>query len=358
MNGPEHTPPAQSFGVCPAPLGSSGTILLGHGGGGRLSADLIARIFRPAFNDDSLDRADDAAVLALAPDDSRAAFTTDAHIVHPLEFPGGDIGRLAVCGTVNDLAVMGARPAWLSAAFIIEEGFSIDRLARLAASMASAAREAGVRIVAGDTKVAPRGAVDGLMICTAGVGFVPEGRSPHAAGARPGDAVVLSGPIGNHGIAVLAARGELAFRTGLRSDTRPLNSLIEQLFDAGIQIHAMRDPTRGGLASTLNEIAAASRAEIVIEEDAIPIDPEVAAACEMLGFDPLHIANEGKVVAFVPEDQADLAVAVMRRHPAGTDARRIGRVQDQQIARVLLRTSLGPTRIVELPAGELLPRIC
>lgn len=333
-------------------------ILLGHGGGGRLTADLVARLFRPILSDETLGQGDDAGIVEADVVGGRLAFTTDAHIVHPLEFPGGDIGRLAVCGTVNDLAMVGARAQWLSAAFIIEEGFNAERLERLVRSMRTAQDEAGVRLVAADTKVAPRGKVDGLMICTSGVGLIPNGRDVRACNARAGDAVIVSGPIGNHGIAVLAARGELRFRAEVRSDTRPLNGLVESMFAAGLDVHAMRDPTRGGLAASLNEIARSSSVAIVLEEDSIPVDPEVQAACEMLGFDPMHIANEGKLVAFVPQEQVGSAIEAMRMHPAGTAARQIGVVEPSPQGRVLLRTSLGPTRIVDLPAGELLPRIC
>lgn len=350
--------PAPLGAACATPWSHADQIVLGHGGGGRLTAELIERLFRPILSDATLARADDAAVLEPGKERGRLAFTTDAHIVHPLEFPGGDIGRLAVCGTVNDLAMVGARPLWLSAAFIIEEGFPTERLARITASMRDAAAEAGVRIVAADTKVAPRGKVDELMISTAGLGLVPEGRDAHAANAREGDSVLLSGPIGNHGIAVLAARGELAFRAQVRSDTRPLNGLVEALYQAGAEVHAMRDPTRGGLAATLNEIARASAVAVTLEEDRIPIDPEVQAACEMLGFDPLHVANEGKLVALVPAAHAELALRAMRSHPAGAGAAIVGAVEATPAGRVLLKTSLGPTRIVELPAGELLPRIC
>jgi hydrogenase expression/formation protein HypE len=359
MRAPDRGPAEPPDGsACPAPLGHHQRIVLGHGGGGRLSADLIARVFRPILADPILARADDAALLDREAGAARLAFSTDAYIVHPLEFPGGDIGRLAVCGTVNDLAMVGAQPRWLSAAFIIEEGFETARLQRLARSMGDAAEEAGVRLVAADTKVAPRGTLDGLQVCTSGIGVVPDGRDVHASNARAGDAVLLSGPVGNHGIAVLAARGELAFRTQVRSDAAPLNGLVEALFDAGVEVHALRDPTRGGLAATLNEIAGSSAISVVLEEGAIPVDAEVEAACEMLGFDPLHVANEGKLVAFVAPDDSERALAVMRAHPLGTGARRIGVAESAPAGRVLLRTTLGPTRIVDLPAGELLPRIC
>jgi hydrogenase expression/formation protein HypE len=347
--------------ACPTPLSHRDRIVLGHGGGGRLTGELVRRLFFPAFANPELLAADDSAVLdpgALVGEGERLALTTDAHIVQPLFFPGGDIGRLAVCGTVNDLAVMGAVPLWLTAAFIIEEGLEQAVLERVVASMKEAAAEAGVAIVAGDTKVAERGQVDGLYITTAGVGRIPAGRSPSGAGARPGDAVLLSGPLGDHGIAVLAARGGLAFKTAVVSDVAPVNGLVEALFDAGVEVHAMRDPTRGGLAAALNEIAARSRIAAVLAEEALPVRPEVEAACELLGFDPLHIANEGRVVAFVPAGQTEAALAALRAHPLGAGAVRIGRVEAEPAGRVLLETTIGGTRIVDVPAGELLPRIC
>ena len=355
---PDGTASIECGGACPVPALQVDRIVLGHGGGGRLTAELIDRVFRPTLSNATLDQCDDSARVTLDPGAGRIAFSTDAHVVHPLEFPGGDIGRLSVCGTVNDLAMVGALPRWLSAAFVIEEGLSIDLLARVVRSMGDAAAEAGVRIVAGDTKVTPRGDVDGLMICTAGIGIIPTGRDAHAANARPGDAVIVSGPIGNHGIAVVAARGDLALRTEVRSDTRPLNGIVEALFASGVDVHAMRDPTRGGLAATLNEIARSSGVAVVLEEERLPVDPEVRAACELLGFDPLHVANEGIFVAFVPAEQAERALGAVRAFPAGAGARCIGFLKDSPAGRVLLRTALGPMRIVDVPSGELLPRIC
>jgi hydrogenase expression/formation protein HypE len=370
-------PPDHDGFACPVPLPHDERIVLGHGGGGRLTADLIERVFMPLLGNPILAAGDDAAVLALdgagglrpeaAADvllggaglgGARLALTTDAHVVRPLFFPGGDIGRLAVCGTVNDLAMMGARPLALSAAFVIEEGLPTETLARVAAAMRDAAAEAGVAIVAGDTKVAERGKVDGLYVVTAGLGVVPAGRSARAAGARSGDAVLLSGPLGEHGLAVLTARGELALRTEIVSDVAPLNGLVEALYASGAEVHALRDPTRGGLAAALNEIAARSGVAIVLEEGAIPIRPEVEAACEMLGFDPLHLPNEGKLAAFVPDGDAERALAALRAHPLGRNAVRCGRVEDAPVGRVLMRTAIGGTRIVDVPAGELLPRIC
>ncbi len=347
--------------ACPPPPPRHDRIILGHGGGGRLTAELIERLFLPRFGNDILAQGDDAALLTLReplPAGARLALTTDAHIVRPLFFPGGDIGRLAVCGTVNDLAMVGARPLGLAAAFVIEEGLESELLTRVADSMRDAAREAGVTIVAGDTKVAERGKVDGLYVATAAVGVVPPGRSARAAGARSGDAVLVSGTLGEHGLAVLAARGDLALRTAVESDVAPLGGLVEALYAAGIDIHALRDPTRGGLAAAVNEIAARSGVGVTLEETAIPVRREVRAACEVLGFDPLHLPNEGKLVAFVPQAQAERALATMRGHPRGAAAVAIGHAEAAPPGRVLMRTPYGTTRVVEVPAGELLPRIC
>jgi len=346
---------------CPVPLPHDERIVLGHGGGGRLTAELIERLFLPRLGNEILAAGDDAALLPLReplPAGARLALTTDAHVVRPLFFPGGDIGRLAVCGTVNDLAMVGARPLGLSAAFVIEEGLATGVLARVAESMRAAAAEAGVSIVAGDTKVTERGMVDGLYVVTAGVGVVLPGREACAAGARPGDAVIVSGSLGEHGLAVLAARGDLALQTAIVSDVAPLGGLVEALYDGGVAVHAMRDPTRGGLAATLNEIAARSGVGVVLEEAAIPVRPEVQAACEVLGFDPLHLPNEGKLVALVPAAQAPAALAALRAQPLGAGAAAIGTVAAEPAGRVLLRTPYGGTRVVDVPAGELLPRIC
>ncbi|MBD3222077.1 hydrogenase expression/formation protein HypE [bacterium] len=346
--------------VCPVPLAHDERIVLGHGGGGRLTGDLIARVFRPLLGNPYLDAGEDAAVLPTGAlgDAGELAFTTDTHVVKPLVFPGGDIGRLAVCGTVNDLAVMGAEPLWLSAGFLLEEGLAMAELARIVASMRDAAAEAGVEIVAGDTKVVERGAVDRMAITTAGVGRILPGRAARAARIRPGDAILLSGYLGDHGIAVLAARGELAFRTAIASDAAPLGDLVAAMAATGADLHALRDPTRGGLAASLAELADQSGTALIAREAALPIRDEVASACEMLGFDPLHVANEGKLVACVPDADAERVLAAMRAHPRGRDACRIGRVEADPAGRVLLETTIGGTRIVDVPAGELLPRIC
>jgi len=343
--------------VCPVPLAHDAQVVLGHGSGGRMMHDLIRRVFYACLDNPALARGDDAAVLTF-PGPGELAFTTDSHVVTPLFFPGGDIGRLAVCGTVNDLAVVGARPLWLSAGFILEEGLPLADLERVVVSMKRAAEEAGVTVVAGDTKVVERGKADGLFINTSGVGWIPPGRRVGGALARPGDAVLVSGSLGDHGIAVLAARGGLAFEAQVESDMAPLNSLVEGLFAAAPSIHVLRDPTRGGLATTLNEIARQSGVCIQLEEAAIPVRPAVQAACEMLGFDPLYVANEGKLVAILPEAAAPEALRAMQASPLGRDACLVGRVVQAPAARVLMKTAIGGTRVVDMLAGEMLPRIC
>ena len=347
--------------ACPTPLPHNERIVLGHGGGGRLTERLIRELFHKHLSNPVLAAGDDAARIAAGAwfkPGERLAICTDAHIVTPLFFPGGDIGRLAVCGTVNDLAMVGARPRWITASFILEEGLEIEILERIVVSMAEAAEEAGITVVAGDTKVAERGKVDGVYISTTGVGTVPDGRETCGSNARPGDAVLLSGPLGDHGIAVLAARGDLAFQTEIVSDLAPLGALTEAIYAAGVEVHTMRDPTRGGAAAALNEIARQSGVAVVLEESSIPVRPPVESACELLGFDPLHIANEGKLLAFVPEAEADRALEAMRAAPYGAHACRIGRVESEPPGRVLMETAIGGTRIVDVPAGELLPRIC
>ncbi|MHC4249919.1 MAG: hydrogenase expression/formation protein HypE [Planctomycetota bacterium] len=338
-------------------------IVLAHGGGGVLTRRLIDDVWRATFDDPALQHLPDGAVLdaVRAPDGGRIAFTTDSYVVKPIFFRGGDIGRLAVCGTVNDLAVTGARPRYISLAAIIEEGFALDDLRRVADSAAAAAREAGVRIVTGDTKVVEAGAADGLFLTTAGVGFVPEGRETGPHLARPGDAVIVSGTIGDHGIALMAEREGLAFGTPVSSDCAPLGGLgglVEAVYDSGAAPHAMRDPTRGGLAATLYEIAEASGVTVELDEAAIPVRSEVRGACEMLGLDPLTVANEGKLVAVVPADDADRALAAARAHPLGKDAALVGRVVERRERPLILKTRIGGERIVEMPYGEELPRIC
>lgn len=350
---PDLTPAAWT---CPLPLRDYPHVVMGHGGGGRLSADLVEHLFLPAFRNPALARLGDAAVLPPVP--GRLAFTTDGFVVRPLFFPGGCVGDLAVNGTVNDLAVSGATPLYLSAGFILEEGLPLADLGRIVDRMAAAARAAGVAVVCGDTKVVDRGHGDGCYITTAGVGVVPDGVTLGVQQARPGDAVVLSGPVGNHGIAVLCVREGLEFETRIESDTAALTGLAAAVLAACPATRAMRDPTRGGLAATLNEIAVGSGVGIEIDEPAVPVDDEVRAACDLLGLDPLLVANEGKLVAVVPADAADHLLAAVRRHPLGTRAAVIGRVTDQHPKLVVARTAVGGRRVVSTPVGEQLPRIC
>lgn len=342
--------------ACPLPLTHTEKIVLGHGSGGKLSHDLIKTYFLPAFDNPALRAGNDAGIVTL--DATRLAISADSHVVAPLFFPGGDIGKLAVCGTVNDLAMMGATPLYLTAGFILEEGLDMALLARVAESMRDAARAAQVQIVAGDTKVVQRGKADGLYISTAGVGVLRDGVNIHGANAQPGDAVILSGTLGDHGIAVLSARGDLGFDADIVSDIAPLNELVAAILETGAALHVLRDPTRGGVATTLNEIAQQSNVGIVLREDALPIRPAVAAACEMLGFDPLYIANEGKLLAVVASQDAERVLRVLRAHKYGADAALIGIVQAEPRGRVLLKTSIGSARVVDVLMGELLPRIC
>jgi hydrogenase expression/formation protein HypE len=342
--------------VCPAPISTRDTVLLGHGSGGRLSAELLRDIFLPAFANPVLDRLEDQAAISIG--GARLAFTTDSFVVKPLFFRGGDIGSLAVHGTVNDLAVGGARPLYLSAAFILEEGFKMDALRRIVESMTAAARLAGVQIVTGDTKVVERGKGDGVYINTTGIGLMRDGLSLSASGASAGDAVILSGSIGDHGIAILSEREGLELQTEVRSDSAALNTLVDAMLDASLQIRCMRDPTRGGLASTLNEIAGQSRVGIEIDERSIRVNDAVRGACELLGFDPLYVANEGKLAAVVAREAADAVVAAMRRHPLGRDAAIVGSVTAAHPGMVTMRTAFGTTRIVDMLAGDQLPRIC
>jgi hydrogenase expression/formation protein HypE len=322
-----------------------------------MSHQLIQKAFVSAFDNPSLRAGDDAARLESTLH-STLAISTDSHVVFPLFFPGGDIGRLAVCGTVNDVAMLGASPLYLTAGFILEEGLPIETLQRVIASMKAAAEEAGVQIVAGDTKVVQKGKADGLYITTAGVGVIRPDRTIGGAQAKTGDVIILSGSIGDHGIAVLDARGELGFQSTVQSDVAPLNHLIEAILDASDQVHVLRDPTRGGLGTTLNEIATQSNVAILLNEAKIPVRPEVNAACEMLGFDPLYVANEGKLVAIVARDDAETVLKAMGSTRYGEDAVIIGEVTEEPRSRVLLKTGFGTTRIVDMLAGEMLPRIC
>jgi hydrogenase expression/formation protein HypE len=349
--------PTMQGAVCPVPRRHKETIVQGHGSGGKMMADLIKDVFYPAFQNDVLLAGDDAGVVELT-DGLYLAISTDAHVVSPLFFPGGDIGRLAVCGTVNDVAMMGAVPLYLTTSFILEEGLEMSTLERVVASMQAAADEAGVMIVSGDTKVVAHGEADGLYISTSGVGLLNPKNHLSGSLAKAGDKVIVSGTIGDHGIAVLEARGELGFSTNLQSDLAPLNHLIEAMLSVSKQVHVLRDPTRGGVASTLNEIASQSGVGIVLKESALPVKPEVSAACEILGFDPLYIANEGKLLAVVGAEDADQVLQVMHQTRYGEDAVIIGRVEKDPPGTLLLETGLGATRIVDVLAGEMLPRIC
>lgn len=335
-------------------------IMLSHGSGGQNSHKLVEELFLRGFSNPWLSSLDDAAVLSLAEmgHASHLAFTTDSYVVQPIFFPGGDIGRLAVSGTVNDLAVMGARPLFLSAGFIVEEGFPMADLERIVRSMAETAAEAAVHIVTGDTKVVNHGAADGIFINTSGVGEIRRGTRLSSALAQPGDAIVLSGPIGDHGVAVMSQREGLRFSTALQSDCAPLNGLIGAILEVAPNLHCLRDPTRGGLATSLNEIAVSSKVGIEIVEEEIPVRDEVRGACEMLGLDPLYVANEGKVIVVIPDSAAEVALTAMRQHEYGRQARLIGRVTAEHPGRVVLITSLGTRRLVHMLTGDQLPRIC
>jgi len=342
---------------CPLPLRDSPTITLGHGGGGSLSAELVEHLFAPAFRNPALDDLGDAAVLEVPP--GRLAMSTDSYVVRPLFFPGGCIGDLAVNGTVNDLAMAGATPLYLSAGFILEEGLAMAKLGGVVDRMAAAARDAGVRVVTGDTKVVDRGHGDELFINTAGVGVIPEGVRVGPSLARPGDIVLVSGTLGDHGMAIMSVREGLAFESVIESDSAPLNGLVQALLAAAPgAVHVLRDPTRGGAASTLNEIARASRVGVLLDERALPVNPAVQAACEMLGMDPIYVANEGKMIAIVAREAADAALAALRAHPLGARAAIIGEVTAAQPGRLMARTAIGGTRVIAMQLGEQLPRIC
>jgi len=348
---------------CPTPLPVRDTILLGHGSGGKLSAELVRDIFLPAFQNPALARLDDQAIVNV--NGQRLAMTTDSFVVKPLFFPGGDIGSLAVHGTVNDLAMGGATPLFLSAGFIIEEGFSMDELRRIVNSLRCAAEEVGVPVVTGDTKVVEKGKGDGLFINTTGIGLVPDGVDLSADRARPGDKVLLSGSIGDHGIAILAQREGLEFETQIKSDSAALHTLVARMLAVTSNvslgsrgIRCMRDPTRGGVSSTLNEIAERSRVGIELEESSLPIHEEVRGACELLGLDPLYVANEGKLIAIVAPEAAASVLEAVRCHALGAEARIIGTVKKENPGLVTMRTPLGTTRVVDMLAGDQLPRIC
>src|SRR6266446_3514955 len=334
-------------------------ITLSHGSGGKATHNLIEGVFAPAFSNPLLDPMDDAATFSLNGTGQRLAFTTDTYVVSPLFFPGGDIGKLAVHGTINDLAMAGAEPLYLSAGFILEEGFPIANLRRIVASLAQAAREAGVAIVTGDTKVVQRGKADGLFINTAGVGVIRATWPLGQTQLQPGDRILLSGPVGDHGTAIMLARESLDIESDIRSDTAPLHTLVASLLDAaGEGVHCLKDPTRGGVATSLNEMAIASEVAIVLDEPAIPVRPEVRGTCEILGLDPLTIANEGKLLAIVAPEAAEMALSIMRTHPLGHEGAIIGTVLAEPAAMVFLHTDIGGKRVLDMLVGDPLPRIC
>lgn len=342
---------------CPVPLSQHDSILIGHGSGGILTHELIKGLFQKLLGNEFLNAGNDAAVLH-AINGENLVVSTDAHIVSPLFFPGGDIGRLAVCGTVNDVAMMGARVEALTASFIIEEGFAVSDLESIVASMADACREAEVKVVAGDTKVTERGKSDGLFISTSGFGWLPSGRQIAGNLAQSGDAVIISGPVGNHGVAIVQARGNLGFTSSVQSDVAPLNGMIAGLLDAVPEVHVLRDPTRGGLATTLVEIARQSGVSIELEESQIPVDQPVRSICEMLGLDPLYMANEGKLILILPNSSADRALETLHAHKYGQGAALIGKVRENSSGKLWLRTPLSTTRVLDMLSAEMLPRIC
>jgi hydrogenase expression/formation protein HypE len=338
------------------PLRDSPVVVMGHGGGGALSAELVEHLFVPALGTPELKSLGDSAVL---PDPGgRLAFSTDSYVVRPMFFPGGCIGDLAVNGTVNDLAMSGAQPAYLSCGWILEEGTPVETVGRIAQAMGEAARQAGVAVVTGDTKVVEHGHGDGVYLNTAGIGLVPDGVDIRPQNARPGDVVIVSGDIGVHGVAILSVREGIGFGTDVRSDSAPLNGLVAAMLAVAPDVHVLRDPTRGGLAATLNEIAVASGVGVEVVERSVPVPPEVANACGFLGLDPWYVANEGKLVAFVPRERADAVLAAMRAHPYGTGAAIVGECVEEHPGMVVARTAFGATRVVDLPLGEQLPRIC
>ncbi len=344
------------FAACPLPITQTEKILLGHGSGGKLTAQLIENIVLPAFRNPALEALDDQAILPFG--GARLAFTTDSYVITPIFFRGGDIGELAINGTVNDLAMGGARPLFLSLAFILEEGFPIADFARVVESARAAAARAGVQVVTGDTKVVGRGSADKIFINTSGIGLVPDGVHLSSRNVRPGDAILVSGTIGDHGVAILSQREGLEFEGALESDTAALHELVAAALAAAPEIHALRDPTRGGVAATLVEIASRQKLGMEVDETALPVRDTVRGACEILGLDPLLVANEGKLIAFVPEAASERALQALRAHPLGRDACRIGSVTAEHPGFVTLRTPIGGQRILDLPFGESLPRIC
>jgi hydrogenase expression/formation protein HypE len=350
MNRRDFTP------VCPIPIAQYPHVLMAHGGGGRLMHQLISKMFLAAFRNPSLETQHDSTVVAWT--GRKLAFTTDSYVVRPLFFPGGDVGSMAVHGTVNDLAMSGARPLYLSAAFIIEEGLPMETLWKIACSMQQAAERCGVQIITGDTKVVDKGKGDGVFLNTAGIGIVEHDLKIAPQSVQPGDAVLVSGDLGRHGMAIMAVREGLQFESAIESDSAPVHEIVRELLKAGIEIHCLRDLTRGGLASALNEIAGAARVRIEIVEKSVPVREDVHAACEMLGLDPLHVACEGRFVAFVAAADADRALTIMRGHVLGGGAAAIGRVADSSAPLVTLKSAIGASRILDMPSGEQLPRIC
>lgn len=343
--------------VCPAPLRDSPAIVMGHGGGGVLSGELVEHLFLPAYGEAAADaQLGDSAIVEVA--GGRLAFSTDSYVVKPLFFPGGSIGDLAVNGTVNDIAMAGATPLVLSTAFIIEEGTQLAELGRVAEALGAAARKAGIKLVTGDTKVVDNGNGDGVFVNTAGIGVLADGVDIRPERASVGDAIIVSGEIGVHGVAVMSCREGLEFGTTVRSDSAPLHGLVADMISTGADIHVLRDPTRGGVAASLNEIARAAKVGVTVVERDLPIPQTVRDACGLLGLDPLYVANEGKLLAFVSSDDADRVLAAMHAHEYGRDARVIGRCTDEHPGMVVARTGLGGTRVVDLPLGEQLPRIC
>ncbi len=330
-------------------------ILLAHGSGGKLSHELVEKKLLPFLSNPALNKLDDSAIFEAS---GRLAFTTDGYVVNPIFFPGGDIGKLAVCGTVNDLSMNGAKPLYLSLSAIIEEGLLLSELEQIMQSIKKAAEEAGVSIIAGDTKVVNRGQADKLFITTSGVGVIPTGVDISGANARAGDKVLLSGTIGDHGIAVMSQREGLRFSMTLESDCAPLNKLVSQMLEVSSRIHCLRDPTRGGLATTLNELAQQSKVGILVDEAKIPVKEDVKAACELLGLDPIYVANEGKLVAIADPADTDKILTQMKKNSYGRNAAIIGEVTDEYRGKVVMKTKLGPSRIVDMISGELLPRIC
>jgi hydrogenase expression/formation protein HypE len=342
--------------ACPIPISQYPHVLLAHGGGGRLMHQLIGKMFLTAFRNPLLETQHDSTVVELT--GKKLAFTTDSYVVHPLFFPGGDVGSMAVHGTVNDLAMSGARPVYLSAAFIIEEGLPMDTLWKIVCSMQAAAKRSGVQIITGDTKVVDKGKGDGVFINTAGIGVIEHDQKITPQNVRPGDAVLVSGDLGRHGMAIMAVREGLQFESAIESDSAPIHEIVLELLKAGIEIHCLRDLTRGGLASALNEIAEAARVRIEIVEKSVPVREDVHAACEMLGLDPLHVACEGRFVAFVAPKNAERALQIMGGHALGAGSAAIGRVAESSAPLVTLKSAIGASRILDMPSGEQLPRIC